>query len=136
LAQRVAQGLPECSADTGAYCKARQRLPEAVLAGLTRRTGQQLLLDAPARWCWHGRDVKVVDGSTASMPDTPANQKAYPQMRSQKPGLGFPILRLLVFFSLAGGTVLESPFCSYQGKETSELALFRSLHDSLQEGDV
>jgi hypothetical protein len=136
LAQRVAQGLPACSADTGAYCKARQRLPEAVLAELTRCTGRQLLLDAPARWSWHGRDVKVVDGSTASMPDTPANQKAYPQMRSQKPGLGFPIVRFLVIFSLAVGTVLDAAFCPYRGKETSELAMCRSLHDHLDEGDI
>lgn len=136
LAHRVAQGLPACSADTGAYCKARQRLPEAVLADLTRRTGRQLLLDAPARWSWHGRDVKVVDGSTASMPDTKANQKAYPQMRAQQPGLGFPIVRFLVIFSLAVGTALDAAFCPYRGKQTSELALCRGLHDHLEEGDI
>jgi hypothetical protein len=136
VAHRVAQGEAESSSNTGAYCKARQRLPEKVLADLTRHTGRQLLRAAPAAWSWHGRDVKIVDGSTASMPDTPANQKAYPQMASQKPGIGFPILRFLVVFSLAVGTVLDAAFCPYQGKETSELALFRSLHDSLNDGDV
>jgi len=136
VAHRVSQGEAEGSSNTGAYCRARQRLPEKVVADLTRHTGQQLLKAAPAAWSWHGRDVKIVDGSTASMPDTPANQNTYPQMAAQKPGLGFPILRFLVVFSLAVGTVLDAAFCSYQGKETSELALFRSLHDSLQEGDV
>jgi hypothetical protein len=136
LAQRVAQGLPAGSSDTGAYCKARQRLPEAVLADLTRHTGKNLVNEAPARWCWHGRDVKVVDGSTASMPDTPANQRAYPQMSAQKPGLGFPILRFLVVFSLAVGTVLDAACGPYKGKETSELALFRTLYNSLNDGDV
>lgn len=136
LAQRVAQGLPTCSSDTGAYCKARQRLPEAVLADLTRQTGKHLVNEAPARWCWHGRDVKVVDGSTASMPDTPANQRAYPQMSAQKPGLGFPILRFLVVFSLAVGTVLDAACGPYKGKETSELALLRTLYHSLDDGDV
>src|SRR5205823_2680240 len=58
------------------------------------------------------------------------------QMAAQKPGVGFPILRFVVIFSLAVGTVLDAAFCPYQGKETSELALFRSLHDSLCDGDV
>jgi len=136
LAHRCVQELPPCDSDTGAYCKARQRLPEKVLADLTRHTGKQLMLDAPARWSWHGRDVKIIDGSTASMPDTPENQKEYPQMTSQKPGIGFPILRLLVIFSLAVGTVLDAAFCPYKGKQTSELALLRTLHDNFQEGDV
>jgi hypothetical protein len=136
LAHRVAQGLPECSANTGGYCQARQRLPEAVLADLTRQTGNQVMLEAPARWSWHGRDVKIVDGSTASMPDTEANQKEYPQARSQKSGIGFPILRFLVVFSMAVGTVLNAVYAPYQGKGTGELSLFRSLHDSLDDGDV
>src|ERR1700682_6496228 len=88
VAHRVAQGEAEGSSNTGAYCRARQRLPEKVVADLTRHTAQQLRKAAPAAWSWHGRDVKIVDGSTASMPDTPANQKAYPQMAAQKPGLG------------------------------------------------
>ena len=136
LAQRVAQGQPEGSSNTGAYAKARQRLPEKVVADLTRYTGQQLLREAPVPWSWHGRDVKIVDGSTASMPDTPANQKEYPQLAAQQPGLGFPILRFLAVFSLAVGTVLDAAIGPYKGKETSELALFRSLHGSLSDGDI
>jgi hypothetical protein len=136
IAHRIAQGQPECSSNTGAYCKARQRLPEEVLADLTRHTGKHLLREAPAAWSWHGRDVKIVDGSTASMPDTPANQHEYPQMSAQKPGIGFPILRFVVVFSLTVGTVLDAAFCPYKGKETSELALFRGMHDGLNDGDV
>jgi hypothetical protein len=136
IAHRVAQAQLPCSSNTGAYAKARQRLPEKMLADLTRHTGKQLLNQAPAGWSWHGRHVQIVDGSTASMPDTDANQEAYPQMASQRPGIGFPILRFLVIFSLAVGTVLDAAFCPYQGKETSELALFRRLQDSLNDGDV
>jgi hypothetical protein len=95
--------MASCSPDTRAYSKARQRLPEKVWAELTRRTGTDLLLEAPARWCWRGRDVKVVDGSTLSMPDTPANQQAYPQSSQQKPGLGFPVLRIVALFFPGGG---------------------------------
>lgn len=136
LAQRHAHGLPAASADTGAYSDARQRLPQGVLARLTRHTGQRLLLDAPARWSWRGRDVKIVDGSTASLADTPANQKAYPQPATQKPGLGFPILRFVVLFSLAVGSVLNAAYCPYQGKRTGETALLRWLFDDLDPGDV
>jgi Transposase DDE domain len=136
IAHRVAQERPACSSNTGAYSKARQRLPEKVVAELTRHTGKQLMTQASADWSWHGRHVKIVDGSTASMPDTEANQKEYPQMACQKPGVGFPILRFLVIFSLGVGTVLDAAFCPYQGKQTSELALFRRLHESIDAADV
>jgi len=136
IAHRVAQGEPACSSKTGAYSKARQRLPEKILAELTQHTGKQLMTQAPADWSWHGRHVKIVDGSTASMPDTAVNQEEYPQMTCQKPGIGFPILRFLVIFSLAVGSVLDAAFCPYKGKQTSELALFRRLHDRIDEGDV
>jgi hypothetical protein len=136
IAHRVAQERPACSSSTGAYSKARQRLPEKVVADLTRHTGKQLMTQASADWSWHGRHVKVVDGSTSSMPDSEANQAEYPQMTCQKPGVGFPILRFLVVFSLAVGTVLDAAFCPYRGKQTSELALFRRVHESIDEGDV
>src|SRR5205814_357094 len=92
--------------------------------------------EAPPQWLWCGRRVQIVDGSTASMPDTQANQKEYPQSSSQKRGLGFPIARFVVIFCLATGSVLEAAIGKYQGKQTGETALFRSLHDTLEEGDV
>src|SRR6266478_741481 len=52
LAERAAQDLPEVSANTGAYCQARQRLPEGVLRQLVRRVGTELLMQAPVRWLW------------------------------------------------------------------------------------
>jgi hypothetical protein len=136
MAERLAQGKKACSSNTGAYCKARKRLPTKLIATLARHTGKQLMAEAPARWSWHGRTVKVVDGATVSMPDTKANQKEYPQPSVQKPGLGFPLVRFVVVFSLAVGTVLDVAFCPYKGKENSELALFRRLHDGLDNGDV
>jgi hypothetical protein len=136
IAHRAAAGLPACSPDTRAYSKARQRLSEHVWAELTRRTGRDIMLDAPAPWCWRGRNVKVVDGSTLSMPDTPANQQAYPQPTSQKPGLGFPVLRIVALFSLAVGTVLDMAIGPWKGKQTGETALFRTLHHHLADGDV
>lgn len=135
-AWRVKQGLAPCSADTGAYCTARDALPEVACRKLLRRTGQSVEAKAPREWLWHDRRVRVVDGSTITMPDTPENQAEYPQARSQRPGCGLPIARLLVIFSLSVGTVLEAAIGKYQGKETGETGLFRTLAHALEAGDV
>jgi hypothetical protein len=136
LAWRVAQGLRPCSADTGAYCTARGNLPEEAVEQLVRDTGKQVEDQAQESWLWHGRRVRAVDGSTVTMPDTPANQAAYPQQKNQKPGCGSPIARIVVVFSLSVGTVLEAAMGKYEGKQTGENSMFRKLHDSLAEGDV
>jgi len=136
LADRVANHKPACSTDTSSYCKARGRLPEDVIADLARDTGQELDRDATEEWLWNGRRVKIVDGSTAEMTDTPENQAEYPQSRTQKPGLGFPMLRLVALFSLSVGTVLECAIGPCRGKKTGEQSLFRQLWDTLQPGDI
>src|SRR5438552_3626570 len=66
IAHRVARKRPACSSNTGAYARARQRLPEGFLADLTRHTGKQLMRQASKSWLWQNRPVKIVDGSTAS----------------------------------------------------------------------
>jgi hypothetical protein len=136
LAWRVARGLKPCSADTGAYCKARRRLPEGLLARLARSTGRQLQDEAPDGWRWRGHTVKVVDGTTVSMPDSPDNRRAFPPPQGGYRGGGFPVARLVVLFSLAVGTVLDAALGRFQGKQTGETALFRTLHDHLGAGDV
>ncbi len=133
---RYDNGLPAVAPETGSYCEARQRLPEPIFWDLVRRTGQSIHDRAKASWLFHGRSVKIVDGTTVVMPDTQENQKAYPQTDAQAPGLGFPIARVLVIFSLAVGTVLDSAVGPYQGKETSELALFREIIDGFRAGDI
>ena len=135
-AWRVAKGLSPCSAETGGYCIARAHLPEEACRQLVRQTGRELEKEAPAKWLWRNRCVRVVDGSTITMPDTPENQAEYPQLKSQRAGCGFPIARILVVFSLSVGTVLEAAVSKYEGKLTGENSLFRQLHDLLSEGDV
>ena len=133
----VGQGERPCAAGTGAYCEARQRLPERLLARLVRDSGNQLharVLAPSLRIA--DRSVYVVDGTTVSMPDTPANQKAYPQSRSQKPGVGFPIARLVTLFSLASGAVLDMALGPCRGKGTGETALVRRMLGRLQPNTV
>lgn len=136
LAWLTKLGRPICDAGTGAYCKARAKLTELFLALLTWDVGRKLEDQAPDAWRWHSRRVVLVDGSTLSMPDTPANQQAYPHPRSQRPGVGFPIVRWVALLGLATGVVLDSAVGPYCGKETGESALFRRLLSSLYRGDV
>jgi hypothetical protein len=136
VAWLVARGRRACSADTGAYCTARGQLPEEACLALVRETGRQVDANAPPEWRWRGHRVLNVDGTTNTMADTPENQAEYPQQRRQKPGCGFPIMRVVVVFSLAVGTVLDVAIGKYKGKQTGENSLFRGLHANLAHGDV
>lgn len=136
LAHRRQQGLPPCSTDSGSYCEARQRLPETLFQRLVRKTGAELEEQSPRDWNFHGRTVKVVDGTTVSMPDTADNAAAFDKPRNQRGTAPFPVARLLVLFGLATGAALEAAIGPCRGKKTGELSLFRSLHDTLQPGDL
>jgi hypothetical protein len=136
LAWRAANGLPPCSEDTGGYCRARGRLPESLITGLTRGTADRLQEGAPGSWLFHGRRVVIADGSTVSMPDTPQNQAAFAQHGLQKPGCGFPIARAVVLLALATGCVLDAAIGGSKGKRTGEHALLRGLHGRLKAGDI
>jgi hypothetical protein len=136
IASLVAQGQPAVSPDTGNYCKARKRLPLSFIMRLVRKTGELLRKKAPPSWLWKGRAVYLVDGSTASMPDTPKNQRAFPQPRSQKPGLGFPIARFVAIICLATGAVLDVAIGPYKGKRTGETSLLRTLLERLRRGAI
>jgi hypothetical protein len=125
-----------CAPDTSSYCEARQRLPEGVIARLVREAARLTDGRVSDEWLWNGRRVTLVDGTTASMPDTLANQKEYPQSNAQGIGLGFPLVRLVALISLATGVVRDLALGPYQGKETGETALFRTLWGRLEPGEI
>jgi hypothetical protein len=132
----VVLGRKPCSANTGAYCRARGRLPEPALQRLVYQIADGCEQRVPKDWLWCGRNVKLVDGTTVSTADTPENQAAWPQPTTQEPGLGFPLVRLVVLFSLATGLLSGMALGPYAGKETGEPALLRELRERLQPGDV
>lgn len=134
--KRLIHGLPHCSTNTGAYCKARKRLPLETVMGMVRHTGRRISAKAAETWRWRGRRVRLVDGTTVTLPDTQANQAAYPQQRVQKPGLGFPICRIVGVTCLSSGAVLDAAMGAYKGKGSGEQALLRSLLNSFESGDV
>ena len=124
------------STNTGAYCRARAKIGEGVVRRLAEGVAERCEAAVPEDWKWLGRTVHIADGSTHSMPDTPANQAAYPQSKSQAAGVGFPVLRTVVLMSLATGMVTGLACGPCAGKETGETALLRSLFDKLRPGDV
>src|ERR1017187_10151189 len=132
----AASGREPCSSNTGAYCRDRAKLPEPVIRRLTLRMAKGCEQAAPSQWLWHGRHVKLVDGTTVSMPDTEANQAEYPQNPVQEEGIGFPITRMVMLFSLATGMLCDIAMGPYQGKETGEPALFRELLGRLEADDI
>ena len=136
IAHRVSRGQRPCSAETGAYCQARKRLPEEFFSEAARQTGCALETSAEEQWLWKSRRVLAYDGSTVSMPDTAENQQAYPQPPQQKPGVGFPLARIAAFFSLSCGAVVDLAICRNAGKGQSELGMLRTLWDTLLPGDV
>jgi len=133
IAWIAAAGGEVPSPDTGAYSKARHRFSERVLRRLVPETADALELKVSTARQWCGRQVRVMDGTTVLMSDTAANQKAYPQHSNQKPGCGFPLLKLVAVFSLWTGAVVTACVSCFK---TSELEMSRLLYQQLEPGDV
>src|SRR5215471_4380132 len=57
IAHRISRGQRPCSAETGAYCQARKRLPETFVADVARQTGRTLQANVDPQWLWKGRRV-------------------------------------------------------------------------------
>ncbi|MEH2035913.1 IS4 family transposase [Nostoc sp.] len=130
LAEQIVE-IP--STDTSAYCRARSRLPEKLLEKLFKKAADNLEAKVTTEYLWCGRNVKVIDGSTVSMPDTAENQKAYPQPSSQKLGCGFPIAKIGVIFSLATGAAIAR---CIDVLNTHDIKLARQLYQFLNHGDI
>lgn len=125
--------LMDSQSDTGAYCKARQRLFFPVLKRLYRRVATHLEERARPERRWLGRRVFLVDGTTVLMPDTEDNQAAYPQHPNQKAGCGFPLLKLVAIFSLTTGALTEAITDIWS---TYEPVLLRKIKGCLKASDI
>ena len=129
----VTRGITDTSENTSAYCQARARLPDTQIEAIRNDLADRLVRNTPTTALWRGRRVKIVDGTTISMPDTAANQQAYPQQLSQQPGCGFPMMKLVGIFCLASGALLAIARGTLRVHESQ---LFRQLWPRLQRGDV
>jgi hypothetical protein len=124
---------PHASPGTAAYCRARDALAAEGLQRAVEHTAQALDADVSDQHLWLGRQVQVVDGTGIALPDTEANQEDYPQPSEQKPGCGFPVLRLVAFMSLATGAVSRYGIGNLHDHEQR---LFQALRTHLKGGEV
>jgi hypothetical protein len=136
LANRVATGLPACSANSASYSEARTRFPETVITRLAREIGRRVHDSAPQSALWHGREVFLVDGTGLSMPDTLENRLVYPPPKRLGADTSFPIVRASALISLATGAVVDLAFTQFAGKGTGETSLLRKVLPSMKPGSV
>ncbi len=130
------ENVREISPNTGAYCLARKKLPLTLVTTLTAKVGELICQNIPSQWLWLGRPVKLIDGTTVTMPDTLKSQEVYPQPKSQKPGLGFPLCRLLAVSCLHTGVILNASMGPCKGKGSDEKSLLRNVLNTFTAGDV
>lgn len=123
--------------NSGNYCKARAKLSIDALHELVGLVAKNTENMTPDLWLWKNQHhAKLIDGFTATMPDTSKSQNKYPQHKKQVEGCGFPIMRVCVVLSLATAMVLDAAFAKYQGKQTGESALLRQMFDAFDSDDI
>lgn len=127
------QGRGPVDEGDSAYVQARQRLPRERLERALTATAQaaERRVGRPAQL--QGRAVKVVDGSTTQLADTPENQQRFPQPSSQKPGCGFPVIRFVALLSLTSGAILK---VMLESLHSHDLRLLHRLAEALAPGDI
>lgn len=133
--ERADTGEENISINSGPYCGARHRLPLDILCSGVKETGDKIAR-AVKSWNWRGFNVMLLDGTTSLMQDTEENQERYPQQSVQKPGLGFPIVRIGAMISLATGAVVDYALGPYEGKGTGETSLLMRMWSTLCPKDL
>ena len=129
-------GRTICSAATGAFCKARAKLPEAFARDAAVELGQGVEDRAADGWKWHGRTVKYADGALLQVLDTPENLEQYPQQRSQKKGTSTTCMRVVVLLAFATGALVNAACGPYRGKGTGEMSLLLRILGSVAAGEI
>ena len=98
-----------CSATPGAWCQARDRLPDEVLPTLFRRLAERVRKHFEQKGLWYGRPACIVDGTTVSMPDEPILVKTFGRSMSKHGSSRFPLARLVAI--LQAGLNIVSDYC-------------------------
>lgn len=136
VASCLQTGKKGISPNTGAYTKARKRLQQKTIDGLTQSVSNAASRATLSHWKPFERDIKVVDGTTITLSDTKANNEAYPKHSNKREGVGFPIMRIVVVLSLITGCVINYAHGACKGKGTGEISLFRRILDCIHAQDI
>jgi hypothetical protein len=136
-AERLVDNKVAVGTSTGSYVKARTRISEETIYELVKTVGNGTLKKALPEWQPYGRDLKVFDGTTITLPDTQSNNKMYPKHCNKKnKTVGFPQVRLVAVLSLVTGGVVDYALDACKGKGTGEISLLRSILTSIKEHDI
>jgi Transposase DDE domain len=119
--------------NSSAYCQSRKLILPDLVQRIYLHVAQAAFRRAPDSTRLQGRRLKALDGTSARLADTPANQQAFPQPQSQNPGAGFPVLKIVALFCVASGAIVGHATGNLW---TSELSLAAQLINSLAAGDV
>ncbi|MCP4473011.1 MAG: IS4 family transposase, partial [Gammaproteobacteria bacterium] len=136
LPERVRQGLTANSMNTGPYCKARQRLPSAMLEEAVKQSGISLHRESESSRKRRNYNVVIADGTTVLMADSEENRNEFPQQSVQKAGPGFPTARIVGLISLGTGSIIDHALSAYQGKGSGESSLFSQVANAMGPGDL
>jgi hypothetical protein len=114
------------------YCDARVRLPLVVLQWLLQWLNEQAerSLGLVKKI---GPRILIVDGSTYSMPDTPALRKHFHLAKGTQPGVGYPMGKLMGLLDAATGmfvSLLALPLFQHDMRGVI------GLHPMLRAGDI
>jgi len=121
-----------------AYVQARQRLPVQIFRDLLKwicaqASAKMITKRGDDPQLFHGHRVYMLDGSSASMPDTAPLMKFFGQPTGQEPGCGFPAAHLLYLIDLATGMILDmiiSPLFTHDLRHAPD------THQKLGAGDL
>ena len=127
------EGAGSVDEATGAYCQARSKIPLAVLEQAFHATAKKAEWKAPSANVLQARPIKILDGSSSRLADTPLNRQAYPPPKSMAAGCGFPIIKIVVLFSLATGALLAR---ATGNQYMHELRLCQRLRAFFAKGDI
>jgi hypothetical protein len=114
------------------YCEARQRLPLEVIAGL---------LEAMLQWAGQsanavallGQRVFICDATSHSMSDTPELRGRFGLPPSTKPGVGYPVAKVMGLMDAATGlfsALIGVPLFTHDMRHVMQ------LHPMLRAGDI
>jgi hypothetical protein len=114
------------------YCEARQRLPLEVIHGLLA-TMLQWAEQSASAIALLGQRVLICDASSHSMSDTPQLRGRFGLPPSTKPGVGYPVAKVMGLMDAATGlfsTLLAVPLFTHDMRHVLQ------LHPMLRAGDI
>ena len=132
--RRLTAGLPGVGVLTpsaSALRQARQRLGPAPLRALFELLRGPAATTATAQVSWRGRLLCAIDGTTMSVPDSPANLARYVRQRGSHGGSGYPMMRLTAVVACGTRSVIDAVFGPIS---TGEIAHAHRLTGSLGAG--